>query len=209
VIRGDKWKAYKARERRFNEIAERHDRAIGGLKIPGTGLTIDQRNAAMKPTIPNPFKEAANKPFSKRNRAAKNIKDDRSLDALLKQMDGRLGPNYFAKQVKMGRDQARKMFEMMNDHEIIARMNKLSDVQFDVFWNEAGVADKVGNMYHFFKLAAAGSSNDARIHQQYEDDHRPDIEELLDWAGELNDIDADSYRGISQTLKRERKARKS
>lgn len=170
-------------ERKENMLNERHSKimeSIGDFQAPFTGMSLEQRDKQMRPTV-----RAGGEPFTRTFEPVKTrIQDVRSmeaLEALDKWREKQLRPTYARERVNAARDQLNKMLTRTGQEFFKARFNALTDEQFFVLWEYGPYAGEVSLIYEIMKAESEQSELSDADRQIYED-LSYEINEALTWA---------------------------
>jgi hypothetical protein len=183
---------YKELERKHNAIGESRMGERGGFKAPGSGMTIREREATMRPDSKRAQGDVVNRPYSKIERKAINIASADALEKLTRDMERKLNRSYLPKKMKESRQQLREMLTMIGNDELNKHAQGLTDFQFDVLWNDTKFATDIGLIYGVMQMKAAGGKD--RWYSSVVEDYSNDIMEALRWAKTLPRTQADANK---------------
>lgn len=176
------WLRYKSLESRYNSIGAQHEDAFNDVKIPGRGMTIGERNASVLPKL-KAEGEATNRPYGTYNRDFSNVQSAEALAKLSTDLERRLDRSYLPGQIKESRRIANDMLDIMGESDIKKRVNKLTQNQFNIFWNYGGGASNISGGYNFYQMISA-SVSDGYVSRMLET-NRNELDELISWAETL------------------------
>lgn len=156
----------------------------GHLTPPGSGLSIrDREDLIVNHQARLHGSDARNKPYTKMHSKIENINGENALDELIAKAKKRLRKTYLPEELKRQREHARKMLDRIGNGELLEDFNKLTENQFDIWWNETEAANDLSGNYHTIMSMAAGSQE--RWYQQVLEDRHGDIKESISWAKNL------------------------
>lgn len=177
-----KFNAYKKLEQEYSAAGAAHEASVGSLQLPEEygDLTVRQH----KGIAPESHGSAVYGPYRKYDRAAKDIKDAGALDKLSDNLKKMLKSSYLQGQISAGREQLERALTVMGEGEMIARVNELSDYQFDALWFGTEFAENVFDRYDLLKEREDGTSKE-RYQDSAVESQLDDLDGLLQWASEL------------------------
>lgn len=155
-----KWSEYKAAENAYNQIAGKYMKSIGDIVIPGSGLTVAQREAAMRNTMFGVDKSASNRRFSPRDRNPSNVNGDKALDTLIKEMRVKSTRKYSRQETARGRYEAQKMLDALGDARLSASLRNTDDDAFNLLWHHTSFANDLSEDYAMHGLQLTGTKDD-------------------------------------------------
>lgn len=174
-----KFNEYKRLESLHNRKGAERMEQRGNLKVPGSGLTVAEREA-LGMGIKKAHGDAANKPFFNIERTPTGIVD---IDALIKDMRKKLDRRYLPNVIKARRNEVEQMMTQIGTHELQKQINELSDYQFDIMVHESDFMRAASLSYELEKMKAA-SSQQEMIANQYSDALN-DLKDYIKWAKSL------------------------
>jgi hypothetical protein len=187
TISGSAWAEYKELENRYNAIGAQHLESIKDIVIPGSGLTIGERSEEV--LSKRAQGDIFNRPYGVINRKSTNIESAESLKKLSDDLRRKLSKSYLPSTIRQQRSRLNELFltlgnpewEIKNGETITAieAANRLSDYQFDIFYNYGGGANTVYVQYAVYSMM------NARQSAQYEENFINDIAGLFEWATRL------------------------
>lgn len=148
----DEVRRYLKVEGRFNKVATPLYEAYKGLPGPGGQQTVEQRDALMAGR-PRMATDASNRPLSPVNRDPRNIASLKGLRKLTKQLESKIKPGSYERNVKKGRKQANQMLKQIGDKNLTRQIRKLTDREFDFLFNFHGMANDLRLRYRGAKEA--------------------------------------------------------
>lgn len=178
-----KWQEYKRLEQKYNSIGATHFDKIADIFIPGSGMTIAQRDRLMRPDNVRAQGAIVNRPYSQIERTPANVNGEKALDKLIKSMRAKLDAGFLPAQIKEARKQLSQMLTAIGNPELISRAKNLSDSQFDTLWNYTKFATNISGTYFIMQSKNVDSSD--RWYSTVVEDYSADISELLGWAASL------------------------
>lgn len=182
VISAAKWREYVRLENRYNELGERHLNKIADKRLP-SGLTIGDRERDVKPDgFVRLGVEPTQKPFNPTKRDVRNIRGEKAMDALIKQMSKRVKNDYLPKRIKEQRKELNAALKVIGDKDLTKMAKTLSDDQFNVLWNYTPFATQIGAVYSV-QQSRASNASEQRWHASVYEDYINDAYEVLEWAG--------------------------
>jgi len=177
-----KFNEYKRLEALHNARGDKRMAERGNIKVPGSGLTVAEREA-LGMGLKRAQGDAANKPFFKVERTSTGIVD---IDALIKDMRKKLDRRYLPNVIKARRNEVEQMMTHIGTHELQKQINELTDYQFDVMVHESDFMRAASLSYELEKMKAADSRQEM-IANQYSDALN-DIKDYIKWAKRLPPI---------------------
>lgn len=186
---------YKNMENQFNSIASAFEGAIAGVKVPGTGRTIAERQASLGqgPRAGGDFRT-----FQQISRDSTNLLGDEAVKKLIKGMEKKLSPGYLAKEMAQLRENLETMLTTTGDTETLTAVRDMSDEKLNILTGYTDFMDKAGFRYDFAKSV---STDTPRWQSQMYDNEKDRVESLVDWAANLPD---DIIKSASKPPKRKR-----
>lgn len=175
-----KWNQYLNEQAKNNRIVAERMAEFGNVKIPGAGVTIQQRNEEILGDSLRSHGAAVNKPYVKLTREAHNIPSVEALDKLLVDMRKKNNRSYIQEKVDRGRRELREMLDDLGMPDLIDLADSLTDNQFDIFWHETAGAFDASHIYEIMKRRAAGQRERSDLSQL--EDNANDLRELFEWA---------------------------
>lgn len=175
-----KWRAYKWREQRRNQMLAEQKADRQDLFINPLGLTVQERHEQLREKrTQNPSVNIEDiierEPF--------NLAKITQLDKLIKLYDKRLESGYDEKRMEAAKKSFEGMMGSIENDELMTAVNKLTPGQFDVLWNDTTFAWALGTVYEIIQRANKGNPKDTdekRMADQYEM-----VRDLIEWAGRL------------------------
>ncbi len=137
---------YLSVERVHNKLAKPLYDVYKNLPGPGGQQTVAERDALMEGR-PRMATDASNRPLSPINRDPRNIASLRGLRKLTKQLEKKIKPGTYERNVKQGRKQAAQMLKQIADAELTRQIKGLSDREFDFLFNFHGLANDLRTRY--------------------------------------------------------------
>lgn len=174
---------YKELERRHNAIGDARMSERGHFLAPGSGMSIAEREATMRPDSRRAQGDVVNRPYSKIERKSINIASVEALDKLTRDMQRKINRKHLPKAIRDARTQLNDMLTVIGNDELKDEFKKLTDFQFDVLWNDTKFATDIGLIYGIMQLKAAGGKD--RWYTSVIEDNSSDIREALEWARKL------------------------
>lgn len=148
----DEVKRYVQTERRYNRLAAPVYDAYKDLPGPGGQQTVAQRDALMAGR-PRMATDASNRPLSPVNRDPRDIASLKGLRKLTRQLERKIRPGAYERNVKRGRTQANQMLKEIGDKNLTKQIRKLTDREFDFLFNFHGMANDLRTRYRGAKAA--------------------------------------------------------
>jgi hypothetical protein len=139
------WNSYKALENQWNSRVRSHMENINSIRLPD-GMTVAQRDAAMRPNHPQMSNPSVNGP-REIDRSPTAIAGTSRLRSLTDQMRKRLDENYFDELIKSGKETFSKMLDVIGDDDLESEIRTLSPKQFEVLWNWTPFATALSFQY--------------------------------------------------------------
>lgn len=170
-------------QRKENMLNERHSRvmkSIGDFEAPFTGMTLEQRDKQMRPTV-RAGGEAFTRTFEPVKTRIQDVRSMEAIDALDKWREKQLRPTYARERVNSARDELNKMLTRTGQDFFKARFNALSDEQFFTLWEYGPYAGDVSAIYEIMKAQSEQSELSDADRQIYED-LSYEINDALAWA---------------------------
>lgn len=133
-------------EKRYNRNAEPVYNLYKDLPGPGGQQTVAQRDALMAGR-PRMATDASNRPLSPVNRDVRNIASLKGLRTLTRQLEKKIAPGQYERNVKRGRKQANQMLKEINDPNLTKQIRGLTDKEFDFLFNFHGLANDLRTRY--------------------------------------------------------------
>lgn len=178
------WNQYKRLERQVNALSDAQSKMAAGKIIPGTGMTIAQREATIVPERRAGIGEAVARPYSRYNRQPGNINGNDKLRALIAQMQKKLSPDYLPRELAKQRVQMADMLDIIGSSSLREKAAKLTDAQFNILWNLTPFARAMSGVYEHHKAKARDVKEENWALAVYESQNQ-DANELIDWAATL------------------------
>jgi hypothetical protein len=185
----DQWVEYKNLEKKFNSIGTEQFNKIADIFIPQSGMTISQRAKTISPDTVSAQGDIVNRPYSHTERDPKNIASPEALKVLIKDLKGKVSPKYLPAKLKESRGQAEEMLTTIGNTNLTARVQALSDNQFNTLWNYTNFTRQMSGIYFMLKRMAANTGE--RWYDSVVEDYEEDISEYLDWAESLVDAEVE------------------
>lgn len=183
-LSGAKWREHQQVHADYVRFVNNSESAINNIKLPGSDVTVGQRNATLKSKdVVSALGDAVRKPLSVVNYKPHNIASEESLAKLTDDLRKRMKPNYVSSKLKDQRQQLRKMLDIVGASEFQKQADRLSDHQFNVLWNYHNFAENVSTIYEMM-IAMAADQKERFFGSVIETNSR-DIGEQLDWAATL------------------------
>jgi hypothetical protein len=139
------WRTYKRLEAEWNQRVRTHQQEINSITLP-SGVTIEQRDAMLRPRHPHLANPAVNGP-REIERESTAVSGKASLRQLTDKMRERLDPDYFDKLNESGVETFEKMAEVVGDDSLAQQVRGLSAQQFEVLWNWTPFATAMSLQY--------------------------------------------------------------
>lgn len=173
-----------AREKAIRNKTQKVMQSIGEFTAPFTGMTIEQRDAQMRPSV-RAGGEAFTRTFEPVKTRIQDVRSNEALDALEKWRDKQLRPTYARERVNSARDELNKMLTRTGQDFFKARFNALSDEQFFTMWEYGPYAGEVSQIYEI--MSATGDGGElSDVDRQIFEDLSYEINEALTWAESIN-----------------------
>lgn len=144
------WMRYVQAEKRFARQVE--DR-FGGVKDLKTshGETLGERMAKMTPDHPTLSGAESRQFYRPAKRGPGNVKDERALEKLTRDLERKSDPNFFDKLTKRARGQFDAMADTVNEPKFKELASQLSDSQFAAAWHYGGLPNALGLSYEIMQ----------------------------------------------------------
>lgn len=174
-ISGKLWGEYvRERDKAAKEL-ERHNSRIA--KLPHySGMTIEQRMAMIKPIHPELHDPAANSYWWMPKATSRAFPSNAALKKAIKKMKERQDPEFLRKQMKQNRKIASQLLLETGDAPMAARVQKLSDFQFDLLWRFTTFTGWAASRYEHYK------KNIVEKYKSFDSLANENIEDAVDWA---------------------------
>lgn len=185
-------------QRKENMLNERHSKimkSIGDFEAPFTGMTLEQRDKQMRPTV-RAGGEAFTRTFEPVKTRIQDVRSMEAIEALDKWREKQLRPTYARERVNSARDELDKMLTRTGQDFFKARFNALSDEQFFTLWEYGPYAGDVSAIYEIMKAQSEQSELSDADRQMYED-LSYEINDALTWAESITptiDLGAETNR---------------
>lgn len=170
-------------QRKENMLNERHSKimkSIGDLEAPFTGMTLEQRDKQMRPTV-RAGGEAFTRTFEPVKTRIQDVRSMEAIEALDKWREKQLRPTYARERVNSARDELDKMLTRTGQDFFKARFSALSDEQFFTLWEYGPYAGDISAIYEIMKAQSEQSELSDADRQMYED-LSYEINDALTWA---------------------------
>lgn len=170
-------------QRKENMLNERHSKimkSIGDFEAPFTGMTLEQRDKQMRPTV-RAGGEAFTRTFEPVKTRIQDVRSMEAIEALDRWREKQLRPTYARERVNSARDELDKMLTRTGQDFFKARFNALSDEQFFTLWEYGPYAGDVSAIYEIMKAQSEQSELSDADRQMYED-LSYEINDALTWA---------------------------
>lgn len=173
------WRGYLRPQRAATKFAQRIQETLNSIFVEPTGLTIGQREAAMRDTLfPRTANSASNNPLQVIQRIPKQIESRKALERLTKDMQRKVGQASIDEFVKRSRVEARSLMKYRVG--LAERFDQLTDKQFHIIWAYSGVAMELSQDYE--NIMNARNGDEKRPDKETYDSNNESINQLLDWA---------------------------
>ena len=187
-LNAQKVREFQRKERAMNAKHEAVMKSIGDMQAPFTGMTLEQRDKQMRPTV-RAGGEAFARTFEPAMTKISNVRSEEALQLLDKFRDKQLSPTYARERVNSARDEFNKMLTRTGHEFFKARANALSDEQFFTFWEYGPYAGDTSMIYEIVK-AMGEQGNMSDTDRQIIEDVSAEINDALTWAESISpDID--------------------
>lgn len=185
VITASLWKEHEKLREQWNARVREHEAKIADVFVKSKNATVAQEDAKTKSnegSLQRAGGERSSRPFTERKRKPENIRGDEAMKKINAEMRERLKPGYFNKRIKAQREIHKKMMLESGDTEAIAKADKLTNQQFNIFWNYAGGAQESAVKYGISKMRSDGDEHEERWWQGVIEDSNRESNELLEEA---------------------------
>lgn len=183
-IPAQKWRAYKAQERKYNSKGSRELGKFANVKLPFSDATVEQRrNSIVNTNVLRAQGQAVRSPYEPMSRKAGRINGVAALERLTKDMERRNSRTYLADELKNQREQLSDMLTEIGMPEEIARIDALDDDQFNVLFNYTSFITEVSLDYENAKARATGEKE--RLAENVGENTRREIPKVITWASQL------------------------
>lgn len=155
------WQEFNRVSKKYNKLAESHFAEFSDLKVPGSKMTVAERNAAIvdRPAMGT---EAVNRPLAPIYRKSTDFASEKAVRLKIKDMQRRMNPGYYDKAIRRGRAQANKMLKVIGDPNLSKWVRGLSAKEFDFLWFHGKLAHSLSESFN----AAGGSPGSKEINMQ-------------------------------------------
>lgn len=149
VIPISAWREYKSVEAKFNKVAEAHRAQFNDMVVPGSTMTVGQRDAEIRArrSMRGMNSDASNRPLEPVRRDSKAIRGEKALRKITRDMQKRLDPKFYAKAMKAARSQAATMVNGIGSPELKKFVDNLKDDEFDFLWFYGKLAHDLSARY--------------------------------------------------------------
>lgn len=182
-IKSKTWNEYKRSEAAYNAgVTERFGK-VKDIPLPISGQTIGERMDAMTPEHRQAYNPAINAPYKPPTRKSKQIASEKALKKLTRQMKDRLDPRAEGRAARAARDQLKQMLDVINEPDLQAAVDKLTNGQFMTMWNYTQFATNISLNYDVKQRMMSGKEKpwySEALKQAVRNSHA-----LADWAGSL------------------------
>lgn len=180
------WQKYKSQEDAMNERKAKEFNRVKDMRLPN-GMTIGEYDAMTTPAVPQMANPAINSPYAKTNRKSRAVVSEKALKKLTKDSSGKWTKTDLRKRTQEGRRIANDMLSLINDNELMGRLDSLSDSQFNVLWNYSkAFAHNLTLLYALVqKRMREGDNLEDGYISAVEYSAYDEVRELVDWAEEL------------------------
>lgn len=168
------WREYKKLEREYNEIANRSQKQRDDVFLPSHGMTIGDRDDLMRSMSPRAGGQR--RPLDPIVREHKNIRDDKALQVLIRDMRKRVKPSYERSVVRQQKANAIVLAGESGSQRFASGVKGLTQKQFNILWNYTDFATMLS---HYYETRNAESTEWIAKTRK---DMGSSIDELLSWA---------------------------
>lgn len=133
---------YKRVEAEHDAIRRAHDARMAAIETP-SGMTV----AGNKEMLHQGQGQAVYGPYRMFNRSSTDIPSVSALRQLTRDMVNRVSTNFFGNKVQKDKENLKKALIAIGEHENMARIDNLSDYQFDALWYGTNIAEAVFMQY--------------------------------------------------------------
>lgn len=179
-----KFDRVKQLEAQINAKVDARINAFGGLKAPGSKMTLAERESLLHERLLRGHGDARNKPYIKFDRQAHHMASDAGMDKLIKSMERKLNKTYLPKELRSQRKQMNDLLLRIGNADLIKEAKKLNNAEFDVLWNETDFARDASEKYHTLQAMALGGNE--RWYSSTVEDNYSDLRKQVQWAKALS-----------------------
>lgn len=141
VLSGNLWKRKEQLENQLNKEKAQHLAQIADINIPGAGMTVAERVAAMIPKHPTMGMPAAYQPHLPVKSGQQSFTSDKALKEAIKDLEGKVGGKYFDKTFKSQYTAAKKMVKDIANKDLSKKFKTLTPEEFSFIWNYTNFAE--------------------------------------------------------------------
>lgn len=177
-----KFNEYKSLEERHNSIGAARMNERGEFTAPGSGMSIREREESVRSKV-KARGDVYNRLFAEVNRPSHEFNDVKGLERMIKDMEKKNGREFIPQSLTNQRNQARQMLNELGVPSLMNKLDRLTEHQFDILFNDTNFANTASLRYEMMKALASGNArpSDASMSE----DTQRDIQEQLRWAAKL------------------------
>lgn len=150
------------------------------VKLPGSKVTIGQRAATLDPDRLSAQGVPVNAPYVDTKIDVANINGLAALDKMVSKFEKVLSKGHLPKQIKQARHNMRKMLIDIGAPDLVEKMSKLTDHQFDIYFFDAKRGNEIIPVYALMQMQIGADTKRVVL-----EDHYDEIAKSLDWAADL------------------------
>lgn len=149
VIPINVWRDYKRVETRFNAKADAHRAQFADMVIPGSTMTVQERDEDIRNrrSKRGMSSDASNRPLERVDRQSTNMRSERAVRKLTRDLERRMNPTFYKKAMSAARKQANTMASGVGSPELKKFVGGLSDEEFDFLWFYGKLAHDLSARY--------------------------------------------------------------
>jgi hypothetical protein len=172
-----KYNLYKKIESEYNQAGEAHRQSMDNIIAP-SGFSLQQERNLVVGTKASPKYG----PYMPYDRKPEQIANVGALEKLTQSLNKALKSDYLNKSLQKSKEVLIDTLTKMEEPEMIAAINNLSEYQFDVLWNGTNFAEGT-----FLKYLSEQSRLTGKQQEKWQegiiDSVYEELGELLDWSG--------------------------
>lgn len=168
---------------KHNAIGRERMSERGDIKIPGAGLTVQERDETFTYRGKRANGAGGDRPYSPVEFKAHNINGPEALAKLIKSMEKKLNRKYLPAVLKKQRDSFAKAVELVGSDELKKAVKGLTHNQFDILFNDSGFAKDFFQRYGVIMAMATGGTD--RWYSAVVEEGLEDVIESIEWAKTL------------------------
>jgi hypothetical protein len=179
-------KIYKPTERRLDDLQNRRDDNLSGVKSP-TGFAIKDLATA----LPKAGGHGRFGPYKRFDREASDIASQSAMEKLTAQLKDQMRPEYLGEKLSEERERLQKVLDYLGDSEraseigdnlsLEVKVHQMDDDAFDLFWFGTNVASGIFLFYELEKERNEGNFKERRQDRVIEQKFHEAIP-AADWA---------------------------